>query len=257
MAEHQVIVNTEECIGCGLCAKDCVAFHIEIKDGKAQINDGACIYCGHCEAVCPQNAIRLTGYQDKTVDFQEQTRLDPQELLKAIRTRRTIRHFTRQQVSSEITEQILEAGRLAPTGANAQDTSFIILDKRKSEAEKIAVQIFRRLFRVGRKFIPSLQNMHIADDFFFKKAPLVIVIVSKNKVNASLAAQNMAFMAEANGLGVLFSGFFTGVANRSNKLRKVLELKRGQKVVTTLVIGYSQIRYRRTIRREPIAKKYL
>jgi len=56
---------------------------------------------------------------------------------------------------------------------------------------------------------------------FFKKAPLVIVVLGKDQVSASLAAQNMAFMAEANGLGVLFSGFFTMAFKFSKKIKKL------------------------------------
>ena len=29
---HQVIIDTEKCIGCGLCKKDCVGFDIDIVD---------------------------------------------------------------------------------------------------------------------------------------------------------------------------------------------------------------------------------
>ena len=36
-------------------------------------------------------------------------------------------------------------------------------------------------------------------------------ILAKNSVDGILAAQNMEFVAEANGLGVLLSGYFTSV----------------------------------------------
>lgn len=47
--------------------------------------------------------------------------LDPQMLLDAIRTRRSIRQFTKQPVSPEVIAQIIEAGRLTPFGGNAQN----------------------------------------------------------------------------------------------------------------------------------------
>lgn len=74
-------------------------------------------------------------------------------------------------------------------------------------------------------------------------------------VNASLAAENMTFMAEANGLGVLFSGFFTTCVNMSSKIRKLMGISRKPKAVTTLVIGYPAVKYHRTPHRKPLNMK--
>ena len=40
---------------------------------------------------------------------------------------------------------IIEAGRLAPTGTNAQGTSCIILNKKKRDCEAVAVKMFRKI----------------------------------------------------------------------------------------------------------------
>lgn len=61
----------------------------------------------------------------------------------------------------------------------------------------------------------------------------------------------MAFMAEANGLGVLFSGFFTVCYNISGKIKKITGSKKAPKAVTTLVLGYPKVKYHRTAHRKP------
>lgn len=249
MAKHEILIDTEKCVGCGLCARDCVSSCIHIENGKAAAGKG-CISCGHCEAICPHNAVTLTGFSEESVPFAEQTRLDPKVLMQAIATRRTIRNFRNDPVSREIEDMIIEAGRLAPTGGNSQGTGYIILSSSKSAAEAVAVSFFRKMLGSVKNVMPFLKNMVIDDHFFFKGAPLVIVITG-SAVNASLAAENMAFMAEANGLGVLFSGFFTMCANRSSKIRKLLGMSRGEKAVTTLVMGYPAVKYYRTVKREP------
>lgn len=246
---NKVIIDSEKCIGCGLCVKDCVGFDISLLDNKAAPAGLSCIKCGHCEAICPNGAVTLTGYEDEVEEFTEQTRLNPQELLSAIKTRRTIRQFTSEPVDQKIVDMIIEAGRLAPTGTNAQGTSYIILQSKKKACEEIAVKMFRKVLSAGKKIIPQLKSMKIDDDFFFKKAPLVIVILGKDKVSASLAAQNMAFMAEANGLGVLFSGFFTTCFNISRKIKKTIGINKKTKAVTTLVIGHPAVKYHRTSHR--------
>lgn len=248
---NKVIIDSEKCIGCGLCQKDCVGFDITIENKKAVAKGASCIGCGHCEAICPNHAVTLAGYADNVEEFEKQVRLNPDELLNAIKTRRTIRQFTAEQIPQEVIDMIIEAGRLAPTGTNAQGTSYVIIQEKKKECEAVAVKMFSKVLGAGKKILPMLKSMTIDENFFFKKAPLVIVVLGKDKVSASLAAQNMAFMAEANGLGVLFSGFFTMCFNMSGKIKKIIGVDKKAKPVTTLVIGYPAVKYHRTAHRNP------
>ncbi|MCQ2519061.1 MAG: nitroreductase family protein [Lachnospiraceae bacterium] len=255
--KQQVIIDKEKCIGCGLCKKDCVGCDIAIVDGKADAAGNSCILCGHCEAICPQGAIKITGYDDVTEEYDEQERLDPDKLLKAIKTRRTVRQFIDKPVPEKVVDMIFEAGRMAPTGTNSQSTSYVWLDEKKAECEAVAVGMFSQLIKAGKAIVPRLSNMEIDSNFFFKGAPLVIVIFGNDTVSASLAAENMAFMAEANGLGVLFSGFFTGCVNMSGKIRKIMGIDKKPKAVTTLVIGYPAVKYLRTPHRKALNMKHM
>ena len=126
------------------------------------------------------------------------------------------------------------------------------LSKKKAACEAAAVKMFGGLVNFGKKFISQLSRMKIDSNFFFKGAPLVIVVFGKDKVSASLAAENMAFMAEANGLGVLFSGFFTTCVNMSGKIRRIMGVKKKPQAVTTLVIGYPAVKYHRTAHRKKL-----
>nr|WP_312579281.1 nitroreductase family protein [Sedimentibacter sp.] len=153
--------------------------------------------------------------------------------------------------------QIIEAGRLTPSGSNAQDVSYIVLKDDIDKYEKIAVRFFKMLLPMVKLVNPMAKSTIIDDHFFFKKAPVVIMILSKNKINGAIAASNMALMAESYGLGVLYSGFFTMAANRARELRKSLQLAHKDRVVTTLVLGYSNVTYHRTAQKDAAAIRYL
>ncbi len=164
----------------------------------------------------------MTGFDDEIEEFAEQVRLDPEQLMNAIKTRRTVRQYQDKPVPQEVIDMIFEAGRMAPTGANAQGTSYVLLDEKKAACEAVAVGMFGKVIGLGKKFIPQLASMNIDEHFFFKGAPLVIVIFGKDAVSASLAAENMAFMAEANGLGV----GYPAVKYHRTPHRKPLKLKK-------------------------------
>jgi nitroreductase/NAD-dependent dihydropyrimidine dehydrogenase PreA subunit len=255
--QHIIEVNKDLCIGCSLCKNDCPVNNIIIKDKKSVIKNQDCIKCGHCAAICPKEAITLTGFDEPPIELSKQPILNSNELLMAIKSRRTIRKFKNKKVPLEIIKQIIEAGRFTPSAKNAQDVSYIVLDNNKDKYEKIAVKFFRKIKPIISLFMKSAKEVEIDDDFFFKKAPIAIMVVTKDKISGSLAASNMALMAESFGLGVLYSGFFTVVANRSSKLKKELNLKHKDNVVTTLVIGYPDVKYRRTAQKETANVRYL
>ena len=58
---------TEDCAGCGKCVKKCFIEALELKDGRAVMNE-YCTLCGRCAGVCPENAIRLKLDNPKAVD---------------------------------------------------------------------------------------------------------------------------------------------------------------------------------------------
>lgn len=257
MGKHKVEIHTDLCIGCGLCAKVCVAHNIEIKNRKAGILSEDCVMCGQCTAVCPKKAVSVSGYEEKQIERTGELRLDPREVLDVIRFRRSVRQFQKKEIPRAVTEQILEAGRLTHTAKNTQDVSFVVLDREKDRIEKMAVGVFKKVKPFADLTSSMARRNKITEHFFFFQAPIVIVILAENKTNGLLAAQNMEFVAEANGLGVLFSGFFTMAANASFKIKKAMQVPKGKRVAATLVLGYPKVKYLRSVQRESLEVRYM
>lgn len=253
---HTVCIDTNACIGCGLCRKDCPANNIAVQNGKATVLNRHCIQCGHCVAICPKGAVSMTGFDEPPHEWDTPASLNPNELQKAIQSRRSIRHFKNKPVPPDILERIIEAGRWTPTAKNAQDVSYLVLGEGRKIYETLAVRFFKKLKPLAGLVYPAARSLAIDDDFFLKKAPCALIVLSKNHMNGALAAANMALMAEACGLGVLYSGFFTIAANHSRSLRKALGLK-GKNAVATLVLGYPDVAYRRTAQKEKAHIRYL
>lgn len=250
MGEHQIQINASACIGCGLCAKDCPANNLAVAGQKAVLKSQDCIKCGHCVAICPKAAVSMSGFDEPPIELETQPRMDAGLLLQALKARRSIRQFAKRPVEQAAIDAVIEAGRWTPTAKNAPSVSYLVLQKEKDRAEALAVGFFRKIMPLARLVYPAAKGRVIDDAFFFKGAPLVIAVISKDRVSGSLAASNMALMAESQGLGVLYSGFFSMAANMSSSLRKMLGLGRRDRVVTTLVLGYPAVTYCRTTQKD-------
>jgi len=53
----QLIVNTDDCIGCGECVEVCPYNAIEVINGDAVIDPSLCHFCYRCIEQCPEGAI--------------------------------------------------------------------------------------------------------------------------------------------------------------------------------------------------------
>lgn len=257
MERCQVRIDAQKCVGCGLCVNVCVAHNLTIEQKKAKTVLDGCILCGQCTAVCPQRAITVSGCEDPQAEKPADLRLEPQKVLDVIRFRRSIRQFQQREIPEEVIGQILEAGRLTHTAKNSQDVSYVVLRREKERIEALAVDLFRKLKPWADLFSPLAKNNRIDEHFFFFGAPAVLVILARNKTNGILAAQNMEFVAEANGLGVLYSGYFTMAVNTSRKLRKALQMPKGKRAAMTLVLGYPAVKFLRGTPHRPLDAVYL
>ncbi len=78
-------VQTDLCIGCGLCEKLCSygAIQVERTDEglKAQVIEVACQGCGVCAASCPQRAIQIQHFTENQLLAQVEGALEPLQVI--------------------------------------------------------------------------------------------------------------------------------------------------------------------------------
>lgn len=265
-----MIVNNDKCVGCGLCVKDCFPKDIEMVAGKARINNVTCIKCGHCIAVCPSNAVSIEEYDmEEVIEFDEKKfRVDSENLMNFIKFRRSIRSFKAKEVEEEKISKIIEAGRFTGTGGNSQDVAYSVLRENLGELRELTLKslnnmgehllanmtpqnrIYRRYAKMWIQMYKEYCENPQSEDLLFFKAPVIIVVASNLEVNGALASSNMALMANALGLGSVFSGFFAKAANETKELRDFIQVKRNKQVVTCMILGYPNVEYKRTVPRK-------
>lgn len=150
------------------------------------------------------------------------------DMLKLIKTRRSVREYKSDPIPRGMLETLLEAMRWAPSAANMQPWFFYAVNNReKIEALAAATS--------GQDFVGQ--------------APLVFVICTDPErsgkllgdrgrnfyclQDTALAAQNLAMVAHANGLGTCWVGSFN-----EDAVRAVLEIPEHLNPVAIVPCGY-------------------
>lgn len=268
-----VVIRQEMCVGCGACVKDCLRDLLYLEEGKARMKEGVCIRCGHCVAVCPADAVRLEGCPEEELHPYEPAAFDipASQLMNFMQFRRSVRHFQARPLEEEKLTALLDAARYAPTGGNVQKNRYILLDKDKDELIELTLKTLadasehmdsNPMLKGAKRYQEKWRTMYRdwkeqGKDGLFFHAPWVVMVVARypkagtGRLDAGLASANMELMAHALGLGVCYIGFFTMAAALEPELYRRLGVQAGEEVVSTMAIGYPDVKYCRTVNRNP------
>lgn len=251
-----ITIDNQKCIGCGKCAKDCIALAIQIMDGTA-VPPKDCLLCGHCVAICPTNAVSIPDYDmNDIIEYDPDTfSLSPETLLNSIKFRRSIRDYKAQPIEDEKRDLILQAGRYTATAKNNQDCHFIFVQDELETLKKYVWDYIDSVEATGARQIPKeflpfvnfnrRRKKNPNDDYLFRNAPAVLFITSDWPLDAGLSAQNMELMAVASGLGALYNGYLARIANENEALKDWLGIS-DKTIKACMLLGYPNVKYERT-----------
>lgn len=253
-------METDRCIACGACVKDCIAANLSLEGGRITQHD-RCFGCGHCVAVCPKEVFCLPEFDMADVEVFDEERfgLDADTALRYIKFRRSVRQFQNKPVEQEKLEKIIQAGRYTETAANMLDVEFTVVAQEMDAFKPLVYGGWRiqeeEAQKTGKKLPGQYRRLYTnyvekGIDRLFFHAPAAIVLAAYDPIDAGLAAANMELLAVAQGLGVLVNGLVTSGIMANPEAQQWLGL--GKKtVLCSLLVGYPAVRYLRTAPRPP------
>ncbi len=266
---NKIIINKDLCTKCNTCAMICPFKLIDSADENTypQINplkNTYCFKCGHCEAFCPQLALTLDfDVQDKEECDPAQLRLDPQNLSRYLKNRRSIRNYKSKPVDKRIIAEMLDAARYSATGGNSQAVEWIVLYN-TIDVKKIAgltIDWMRTIVKSEHpmaKYLTGVVDMWDKGiDFITHGAPHIMMAhVPANefidKTDGIIALTHFDILAPSYGVGVCWAGFIMMASKTFKPLQEVLQIPENRMLAYPLLFGYPVIEPCAIPRRNPI-----
>lgn len=264
----QFTVDESLCTRCGECARDCLAGIIRQKGNKLpSINadlEPLCMKCQHCLAVCPTGAISILGKTadgSEPLDFSRFPSLD--QLSHLVRGRRSVRQYKQENVDAALITRILTTLAHVPTGGNACELTFTVMDDidamRRFEQKMIAaIRSANMGGGLPERYRPI---MELDDDRLaarlFRGAPHFIVASARPDApcpaeDAALAIANFELLALSAGLGSVWWGFFRMFSTAIPGLKTMLGIPEDH-VLSAALFGHPAVHYARTVQKADAA----
>lgn len=147
------------------------------------------------------------------------------DFYEVIKTRRSVRSFSKKPIPEDVLRRVLNAARIAPSGSNRQPTRLIVV--KAAKARKALVPLCH-----GQSFVADApvvvvacgQNIHYNRGGYMGDLAMV--------VDVSIAFDHLILAARAEGLGTCWIGSFD-----NTKLKKHLNVPEACEVVALTPLG--------------------
>ena len=280
-------IDLSKCTRCRSCARTCSVFEMEESIPVAKYPEN-CNDCGHCVAICPVGAIvndrmDIGGFPDIA---------DPgitfDQLVQLARNRRSMRHYTKEPVSREDIEKLLDTVRYVPTAENQQELEYLFItdEARMAMIRGAIVKYFKMLrdlvknfyllvkLKMGKTFADRARsNLTLKlekydartdpdEDPFMHGAPALLIIHAPKQVakgttsfavtDAGIAGYYLMLACEALGIGTCWCGFHTRFANMFKSFCSVSLVPDGHVVLASILMGHPAVKYKRNVFRRPV-----
>jgi nitroreductase len=165
------------------------------------------------------------------------------DVMRAIKERRSIREFEDREIEKEKVEQIIEAGIWAPSARNMQPWKFILV-KDKKLIKEMDRAVKEKVIDNPRYYFVK-ERAKTREDVIFYSAPLVVFILGEKEnhwstIDCSLAAENMMLAAYSLGIGSCMIGMARHL--KGEKILERLKFPPGYDFVLAVAFGYPKER---------------
>lgn len=262
-------VRRDACIRCNACIDDCPRHIIEYRDHYPDIlahNEGLCIGCQHCLAVCPTGAVSVLGLRaEDSLPLAEAPAVAPDALSRFVRGRRTLRQYREEDVQRPLIDTLLADTAHAPTGGNTCDLTFTVVDKRTALSRLLKALIDGLEASIAEKpelpdFIRQATEAYRQSnaDEIFRGAPHLLIASAGEKAycgdaDVVIALSYFELLAQSHSLGTTWCDFLKFILDARPELGRLFGIDTGRPY-RAMLFGWPAIHYARTVQRDTAAR---
>ena len=233
-------IDKEKCLDCGACITACsLGLFYRTEDQTVAVKEKPCMECYHCAAACPAQAVGTTELTP--AQLYPAPPEDP--LLRAVQTRRSIRHFRPECPDRAVIQEALDLSLYAPSGKNEHANRWtVVLGRRRTDT----------LFQMTldwAKDVPHYRHLlklaQRGNNPVTCGAPCLIVgwnrLDALNPQTDTVIAMTLAEQRlVARGLGTCWGGYLRAAALASPAIQAYLGIPEGCRVYEILLVGYPE-----------------
>lgn len=263
------IVNQQKCIKCGKCVADCPARIISMEESFPYITqekEASCYKCQHCLSICPTGSVSILGLSPENSLPLTDNLPDAAQMELLIKGRRAVRKYKPENLEQEVLQRLLDVACYAPSGMNARQVRFTVVDDRDTLAKlledmmtDLGQMVSENRLPVGMEFLAGFiaewQESKI--DFLFRGAPHLLVVSAPENIvtpvpDCLIAMTTFEFFAQCVGVGTVWDGFAKLVINDLlPAYRSRLGIPDDHVVGYAMAFGKPAVQYARTAQHVP------
>ncbi|MBN1384551.1 MAG: nitroreductase family protein [Elusimicrobia bacterium] len=166
------------------------------------------------------------------------------QTIETIMNRRSVRSYTVKSIPKEIIRTLIDAGNAAPSGCNAQNWRFVVVESRDFKDKLLSLALPR--YKKWMENAPEgLINMRkdidsACSDPIYYNAPVIVFVIGSGMTSdpdSSMVCENIMLAARSLDIGSCWV-YFGQLPIDNQEIRNELELQKDEKVYGPILLGY-------------------
>jgi nitroreductase len=167
------------------------------------------------------------------------------QVIETIMKRRSVRLYESKPISKEILQTLINAGNAAPSGGNAQNWRFVVVEDKtfKNKLLSLAIPRYKKwMEKAPKEFSDMRKEVDNMVDPIYYDAPVIIFVIGSGMTadfDTPMVCENIMLAARSLGIGSCWV-YFGQLPLDDQEVRDKLEMQEGEKVYGPILLGYPQ-----------------
>lgn len=164
------------------------------------------------------------------------------QTIEVIMKRRAVRLYESKPIPKETLQILIDAGNAAPSGGNAQNWRFVVVEDKDFKNKLVSLAIpkakkFVKALKVSANMRKKIDEVSSHSDPIYYGAPAIIFVIGTSDFDTPMVCENIMLAARSLDIGSCWvhMGQFP-VENQ--EVRNALEIQEGEKVYGPIILGY-------------------